>query len=311
MDSRAKLCLILGLALAPLVTLQAQTVYSYMEPLSYFGWLDQYSLGTNSSSVGPEACVPTSSVNAMTYLQNRGSAYFGTGLTGSTYTNWVLADLTLVSPSYMDTQTDSGTSYNHLPYALNKYILEDRGFTSVRFSGMFPASYWDAAPYDKPSYVENGYPTSGFLLTSLVGGLATLFSIEYSGGGGHELLAAGIHWTDANNDGIIQSSENATLYFVDPLDPSATYADGNPSGAAKLTSGHLWNENGEASGHLRLDYNQYGGSLPYDSGNYSYTGNSTIDTMFTIDVPEPSIFVLTSSSVFGLLVLRRRKAPAR
>lgn len=306
--NRVKSCVVLLLALGQLFAAQAQTVHSVWENLSFFGWLDQYSLNTATYNyVGAEACVPTSSVNAMTYLQNSVPGYFGTSLSGTTYADWMAADATLVSASYMDTSPSAGTYYNHIAYALNKYIIVEKGFSLVHFSGMFPASYWNVAPYDKPSYIYDGHPRANFFLDSLAAGYATIFSIEYGGGGGHELLAVGFNWTDANSDGIIQSSENAKLYFVDPLDSSATYSGGYPSGDAKLTYGHVWNAAESTNSNLHIDYNQYGGTLPYESSNYSYTGTATIDTVFAMSVPEPSTLSLVAASGFAVILMRRRR----
>jgi hypothetical protein len=298
-----------GIAVSTQPSLRASTTYSVAENISYFGWLDQYSLNTAEyNNVGPEACVPTSSTNAMTYLQNLAPAVFGTALTGGNYSTWMAADATLVSASYMDTSPTNGTYYNHIPYALNKYIVTDRGFNSVEFSGMFENSQWAAAPYDKPSYMTDGTPTTAFLLNALTANKATLFSIYYDvGGGGHELLASGLNWTDANDDNIIQESENAILSFVDPLDPSATYPEGQPGGGAKFTTGHIWNSSNSTTSELKLNYNQYGGSLPYSSGNYAMTGTTTINTAFVIAVPEPAAWILV---VLGLAVVVRRRSRA-
>jgi len=287
---------ILGMAGAVLLPVSgfAQTVYNVMENASYFGWLDQYSLDNATYHfVGSEACVPTSSTNAMTYLQNLAPSYFGTALTGTSYSSWMSTDTLLISAPYMDTTPKDGTYYDHIPFALNKYIIVDNKFSSVQFSGIFPVDYWSGGDYSKPSYITDGNPTSGFFLNSLGAGNATIFSILYGGaGGGHELLASGLEWTDANDDGVIQSSENAILYFVDPLDPSATYPGNEPGGAAKFTQGHIWNGGDVGGGALKLDYLQYSGGLPYSSGNYSMTGTVTIDTVFAIAVPEPSSVLL-------------------
>ena len=278
----------------------ASTTYSITENLSYFGWLDQYSLANATyGNVGGQACVPTASTNAMTYLQNLAPGYFGSNLTGTTYADWMAADATLVSPSYMDTSSVNGTFYNHIPYAMNKYMVADKGFSSVQFSGMFPDSYWDSYPYNKPGYVTSGTPTSAFLLSSLGSNQAVVFSILYNPSGGHELLAGGLNWIDANDDGIIQEAENATLSFVDPLDPSATYPGGDPGGAAKFTQGHIWNSGNLSGGALLINYSQYAGSLPY-SGNYSATGITTIDTAFAMAVPEPLTWLLLA---LGLAVV--------
>jgi len=292
------------------VPIRAATTYSVSENISYFGWLDQYSLNTATYNyVGPEACVPTCATNAMTYLQNLAPGTFGTLLTGTTYESWMTTDALLASSNYMDTSPASGTYYNHIPYALNKYLVTDKGFASVQFSGMFESFQWTDFPYNKPSYITDGTPTTAFLLNALTENKATLISIKYGTGGGHELLASGLNWTDSNDDGVIQEAENAVLYFVDPLDSSATYTDGQPSGGAKFTQGHIWNSGALSTSELKLNYNQYGGSLPYSGGNYSYTGLTTINTAFVIAVPEPSAGLLMLGGLSTLFVFgwRRQK----
>jgi len=290
------------------VPLRAATTHSISQNISYFGWLDQYSLDSAAYNfVGPEACVPTSATNAMTYLQNLAPGVFGSALTGMTYETWMSADATLASAPYMNTDPDDGTDYYYVPYALNKYIVGDKGFAFVEFSGMYPIDYWGPAPYDKPSYITDGTPTMEFLLNALTANKAILFGIRYAEGGGHALLAGGIDWTDLNDDGIIQQSENAHLSFVDPLDPSATYNDGQPSGFAKFTQGHIWNKDDLLTGTLQLDYSQYAGTLPYTSGNYSMTGAASIDVAFVVAVPEPSVGFLLSGGLMTVLVFCRQR----
>lgn len=293
----------LGFLVLAIGAVSAQTVYHVSENTSYFGWLDQYSLDNATYNfVGSEACAPTSSTNAMTYLQNLAPAYFGTALTGTTYSRWMDTDALLITSPYMDTSPVGGTYYDHIPYALNKYIVEDNLFSAVQFSGIFPTDYWGTGNYAKPSYMTDGNPTSDFFLNSLGANNATIFSILYKGGGGHELLAQGLDWTDANNDGIIQYSENATLSFVDPLDP-ADYTGGYPSSGPKITTGHVWYD----TGSLKMDYDQYGGNLPYTSGCYTNTGTVTIDTVFAIAVPEPATGILLLAAFAGGWFLIQRK----
>jgi len=281
--------------------LPAQTTYSVMENTSYFGWMDQYSLDNSTYHfVGNEACVPTSSTNAMTYLQNYAPGYFGTVLTGTTYASWQATDALLITPAYMDTQPSDGTYYDHIPYAWTKYVIEDNGFNAVSFSGIFPSDYWGTGNYAKPAYMTDGNPTSSFFVNALGAGNATIFSILYNGGGGgHELLAAGLDWVDLNDDGIIEFSENASLYFVDPLDPATYDGDGQPVAGPKITEGHVWYN--EAESELKLSYTQYSGSLPY-SGTYDTVG-ATIDTVFAVSVPEPGVWGLVALG--GILVVMR------
>ena len=291
-------------ALVAASSLTAATEYSVSLPSVGFGWLDQYSLDSSHSYVGNEACVPTSSTNAMTYLQNLAPEVYGTALTGSSYTDWYNTAEILIGPDYMNTQAGSGTEYNHIPYALNKYIREDKGFTNTVFYGMFDSNYWGSAPYDKPSDIQDGKPTSGFLLGAIGLGSATIFNITYDGGGGHELFAVGINWLDANDDGIMQFSEDAELHFVDPLDP-AYYDEGYPDSGPKTTMGHLWYD-AEADA-LLLDYDQYHGRLPYD-GHYEETGPAEIGSAFAMAVPEPtSTSILMGVGIFALLAARRRQ----
>jgi hypothetical protein len=284
----------------------AQTTYSATENLAWFGWLDQYSLDTPEyDHVGPMACVPTSATNALTYLQNAAPSLFGTALTGATYADWISTDATLISPAYMDTTPSGGTYFRTIPYALTTYFAADpaRNASAVQFSGMFLPGYW-TTQYPQPSYITSGVPTWSFLYSGLTAQSAVMLSVIYENGDGHELLLSGFQWLDTNGDGTIQFDENATLSFVDPLDPSATYPGGDPGGGAKFTTGHVWFD--PAISGLRLTYDQYQGGLPYDSADYqSYT--LSIDDAFTIAiVPEPAPLALTALGLLALALRPRR-----
>jgi hypothetical protein len=285
----------------------AQISYSVSEDLSLFGWLDQYSLDTPEyDHVGPMACVPTSATNALTYLQNARPDLFGAALTGATYADWIATDATLISPAYMDTTPSGGTYFRTIPSALTTYFTADpaRNFSAVQFSGMFLPGYW-TSQYPQPSYIASGVPTWSFLYGALAAQSAVMLSVIYANGDGHELLLSGFQWLDANSDGIIQFDENATLSFVDPLDPSATYPGGDPGGGAKFTTGHVWFDS--AIDGLKLNYSQYQGGLPYNSADYqSYT--LSIDDAFTIAaVPEPASLALTALGLLTFAIAKRRK----
>lgn len=258
----------------------AQSTYSTQISSSYYGYMDQYSLPV----VGSEACVPTSTTNAFIYLQNRYASLFGTTLAGATYAEWKSTDELLASETYYATNSLSGTSLNLIPSVVENYLTARNAISNVVLSGLFPANYWN--PPTKPSFITDGQATWQFFYNHLTLGSALIFSIEYSNEYGHELLATGFSWYDANGDGIVQWAENATLTFLDPLDPSQSYGLNGDTveGGAKFTSGHLW----EAGGELKIDYDQYAGALPH-TNEYAMTGTSTIHDVLAIQaVPEPS-----------------------
>lgn len=223
-------------------------------PVSSYGWLDQYSMNSRHSFVGDEACVPTSSTNALTYLQNAVPFLFGTTLSGSTYADWIATDDYLIG--VMGTTAVAGTYYDQFVYAIHQYITETKGYPEVQFSGIFPSNNW-APPYPQPNYIVSGVPSIPFLFNAIAAGSAVLTSIEYLGGGGHEILVNGLTWDT--------TSQSGTLYFVDPLDPSQNYSPDVPLGPVKQTVGALA-LSGDGT-KLILSYDQYSGNLPY-TGTY-------------------------------------------
>ena len=303
---------------------RAQTNYTSILDVSSFGWLDQFSLNTPQYNlVGAEACVPTSSVNVMTYLQNSFAAYFGTNLTGSSYEDWIGVDTTLISSNYMNTSPDSGTAYNRLHFGLDEYVVQDRGFTDVQFSGMIPSAAWDSppnppAPELRPATIADSLPTWQFLYDSLISGSGTVLGLTYTNlEGGHAVSLGGFDWIDLNGDGRIDFDENAQLHFVDPLDPTRGT---DPIGGAKFTTGRIWEveipdptNSAVVYNTLELAYEQYhgtdlwGGAL---GGSTSYgPAAAYLTTAVAMTVPEPSTYALLAISTAGLVgfVLRCRR----
>ena len=228
---------------------RAQTTYTAILNVSFFGWLDQFSLNTpNFNFVGHNACVPTSSVNVMTYLQKAAPDYFGTDLTGLTYADWINVDTTLSAPEYMNTSPQTGTFYNRIHFGLNEYVVQNQGFTGVQFSGMIPSSVWNSPasppPEPRPATIADGLPTWNFLYDSLISGSGTVLGLTYTNlKAGHAVSLGGFDWTDSNGNGRIDFDENAQLHFVDPLDPTRGTVPKpvtDPSGSAQFTTGKIW-----------------------------------------------------------------------
>ena len=300
-------------------TLEAQT-FSTVIPSSDYGYLDQYNMNTAESLVGDDACVPTSTTNALTLLQNLNPGVFGTGLSGSTYTQWQATDHALIHD--MGTTANNGTSYVRIPYGINSYLgsLPTNYTSSITLSGQFSTGGWDRS-YPQPSYISAVNPTAAFIYNALLNLDGVLLSIDYSNrngvytSGGHELLANGITWDSTLNSG--------TISFIDPLDPSQTYGSTPGSdntypatGPALETTGTiaLLGSGSGSPGSLLLEYDQYNGTdtspNPVSDGPF-YREFATIDNVLALGVvPEPSNYgMLLSLAALGLIVRRRYLQP--
>lgn len=257
-------CLLLNVVLHTEAT---EATFTQVIPVSLYGWLDQYSI-TDRHFVGDEACVPTSSTNGMTFLQNIDPSVFGTQLTGTDYASWMSTDEILID--LMNTTVNNGTDDDRFVWGLSLYMHLEKSFPQVQFSGIFPTNDWSNS-YPQPSYVQTGIPSIAFISNALAAGSAVLVGINYNHGftGGHELLFNGLAWDSSTNTG--------TAYFIDPLDPSQNYSPDVPEGPVKQTTGDLsLNEDGT----IELRYNQYSGSLPYN-GEYS-EAPAFIDTVLSV-----------------------------
>ncbi len=275
----------------------AQAQISISNSISLYGWMDQYSI-TNTvngemNAVGPEACVPTSSVNALVYLQNLNPPLFGTVLTGGTsYSDWYNTDLSLIN--LYGTTYANGTYYRQFVYALQTFIQQTHGFSQVSFASMFPSGIWNLQ-YPVPSFNVDGLPTIDFLTGELSLQAALLVSIKYSNGGGHELLANGITW-DTN-------SSTGTLLFVDPLHPSVNYNGTNVLGNALETTGTL---SLDSNGAVQLNYSQYGGNLTNNTNTFNNVSVTLSGALGLTLVPEPSTMALLLLSGAAAFVVVRR-----
>jgi len=298
--------------------LQAQTL-SYSISSTYYGYLDQYNINTENSLIGDDACVPTSTTNALVLLQNLNPTIFGTGLAGSTYQDWHETDRQLIQA--MGTTANNGTSYIRIPYGLNDYLnnLSFNYTSNLTLSGQFSTGGWDLT-YPKPSYITAEDPTADFIYNALQNLNGVLLSIDYSThdgtytSGGHELLACGITWD--------LSSSTGTISFIDPLNPSQNYSsttlpDGTyeATGPALVTTGTitLLGSGSGSPGSLLLEYDQYNGddTAPISDGPF-YHEYATIDNVFAIGavaaVPEPSEYAaMVIFTLAGLVLMHRMR----
>jgi len=305
----------LMVVLSATLPIQAQVLTASISA-SYYGYLDQYSMNTENSFVGDEACVPTSTTNGLTLLQNLNPSLFGTGLSGSTYEDWHATDNTLIND--LGTTASSGTTYTHIPYGITDYLnsLPGNVTSQITMSGQFSTGGWDTR-YPQPTYITAVDPTAQFIYTAIQGQDAVLLSIDYSTrngtytSGGHELLASGITWDTSTNTG--------TIYFVDPLDSSATFSSGASDGTAydqanapaMITTGTitLLGSGSGSPGSLLLEYDQYettGITVPNTTPSQYQHVYATIDNVFALGaVPEPSEYLLLFIGLAGLILYRR------
>ncbi len=294
-------------------------------PVADYGYLDQYNLNVVNNFVGDEACVPTSTTNALTYLQNTNPGIFGTALTGTTYASWQATDQTLIGILGTTAGSNGGTYDYRIPSGINQYLssLPTNYSSNISMTGQFKDAGW-TPPYTKPSYIQNKIPTPTFFYNALVSNAAVIMSITYStsngtydNDGGHELLVNGISWNT--------TTETGTIFFVDPLNPSETYtnlaSDGityQPDGPAMETEGQisLLDAGSGAPGYLLLSYDQYEGydKHAHDQSDPDFdTIFATIGDVLAIEaVPEPSQYgfylVLAVAGALGWRRLHARRS---
>jgi len=183
----------------------AQTVYSASEDISLFGYLYQKDPQL-TAALGNNGCNPTSWVNAFNYFQNVNSSYFGTSLVGTSYQDWINADLTLSGPNYLNTTSASGTSASVIIPGLQNY------FSDLGFSGL--------------SVTMQLFPTWDQLYQDIISLTATqLILAPFGDGIGHAVSLGAINWDS------LDITKN-TISFVDPDKPT----NGSDAGAVLSTT---------------------------------------------------------------------------
>ena len=206
-----------------------------------YGYLWQYSI---PPYLGAEACGPTSTTNAFTFLQNTQGDMIGNQLTGNNYADWLNAAETLAN-DYMHTggsdkpRAEQGTLPDNLATGMQQYAqhwhTQNPDRAKIEFNGVFSDIPGSTDQYHLPDWVEllpyQG-PTIEQLYGMLAGGAGVVMEMNQQDASSHEILPghfvtlAGMEWND-NGDGIMDQGE-AKLFVIDPLDPSSYYGNTEP-----------------------------------------------------------------------------------
>jgi hypothetical protein len=282
----AAACVLAGSASADL--------YNWQNDPSAYGYLCQYSI---PNEFAPESCIPTSTVNALAYLQNtHASQLGGVQLVGSGYAGWNATAQTL--QSIMGT-SQAGTVFTSAASGLEHFLstigAADRMTLGAISAGGSPAY---------PSWVtQNVLPTFGDFHGWMLSGASVVLSLSYTGGGAHAVTMTGLNWNDANGDGVVDQGEGATFTVIDPLDSSEAYSGSVGLGPAKPTTLSVWQSS--AGGALNFDYLQYHGALPFESGSYMVAGGVIVGGLSISVIPGPASWIVVL--VAGACGSRRRR----
>jgi hypothetical protein len=285
----AAACVLAGSASADL--------YNWQNDPSAYGYLCQYSI---PNDLAEESCVPTSTVNALAYLQNRyASQLGGVQLVGSGYAGWNATAQAL--QGFMGTTADSATTLPGAAVGLQNYLISIGAAGLGTLQGI-------SAPVspEYPSWMSQGAVLG---MSNLYGwissGAGVTLGISYFNGGGHQITMTGLNWNDANGNGIVELSEGATITAIDPLDPSSAYSGSDVLGPAKTATLSVW-QDAAHGGLLSYSYQQYvGEGLPFESNNYA-TASGLIFYGTSISViPGPASWIVVL--VAGACGSRRRR----
>ena len=148
-----------------------------------------------------------------------------------------------------------------------------------------------------------------FLLQGLLRG-PVVFGMYYTDSpSGHAVLATDLQIDDSNSNGIIERGE-ATITFIDPLNPSNAYSPGagtfateaefdriKSAGSTYFTTGDLWQD---TDGYLTLSYEQR--SLAFDTDTQQvklFSGDSS-NNRIGVGAIQASISIAMSLNTSGL-----------
>ena len=229
--SKLKIVLTIGLVLG--LGGARAAVYDIQKPLNLYGNLNQNAI---PAPLGASACGPTAAVNSYVYLEQQYPGIYGRKLVPDTIPGgYQQAELIAVAQSlaavgYMNTMVvgagvNTGTYDDMFIYGKYQYIEDNAPGTTVYSAQLSSTWQWPGAPprpadqippITKPDWVqENTIPTWDFLYDELVA-CEDVEILIIDDAWGHFLTLTSFSWNDANNDGVIQQAEGATIDYIDP-----------------------------------------------------------------------------------------------
>ena len=205
-------------AVFALVTPAKAILYDIQKELALYTYLNQ---NTIPGPLAPYMCGPAAVVNSYGYLENKYPWAYDHKLIPDLNGNGVFQDLsdlqqvalTLAAPAYMNTTIPNGTFHDDLIWG--KWLYLEQKVPGVTIYKAQDQWAWNNQLRPKPAWVAPQWPTWDFLYNELVHceDVEILFSWSE---GGHFVTLSSFHWDDANNNGVIDFAENATIDYVNP-----------------------------------------------------------------------------------------------
>jgi len=268
-------CVLAAAVLAVLSgALPTQAQVSGSETTANFGTLGQNSVTqtdpvSTTTSLGPQACVPTSTIDGLTFLENTyGNSYFPTDPNNINEVN------KLASVPYMNTRNNPprgpfGTTYANMVNGLQSYINNTQDKVAI-LGGQF-ATGW--GPAGAANNINNVTPTASFLTGALNANDATEIWLQWGTYlNGNFTVARGAHSLD-----LISLSLSSTTVPAANANPNTfptgtiTMMDPNGNGGAVAMTSESGTVTLEPDGYLYVTYDVANEAAPPADDNTSST----------------------------------------
>ena len=205
--------------------------YSIQKPQNLYGTLNQNLIPGG----GQFMCGPTAAVNSFVYLENAYPLVYNRNLVPDNNppngahdpAELIATAQLLAAANYMNTMVALGASgtYDDM-FIYGKYrYLEDNAAGQTVYSAELKSTWgWGVGvrppaqipPIPKPAWVQqNTIPTWQFLFNELTA-CEDVEILIVDGDWGHYLTLTSFFWNDANNNGIIEQAEGASIDYIDP-----------------------------------------------------------------------------------------------